>query len=117
MEYVHTFFKINKIKAGEIMPSPRKGIDIVLKISERCNLACTYCYFFFQEMDTHKENTAVIKMSTVEQLVLFVRQAVDEIGLSSVNIGLHGGEPLLMKKATLKISAAPFLRVLSPIAR
>ncbi|WP_123422581.1 radical SAM protein [Gallaecimonas pentaromativorans] len=99
MEYVHTFFKINKIKAGEIMPSPRKGIDIVLKISERCNLACTYCYFFFQEMDTHKENTAVIKMSTVEQLVLFVRQAVDEIGLSSVNIGLHGGEPLLMKKS------------------
>lgn len=81
------------------MPAPRKGIDIVLKISERCNLACTYCYFFFQEMDTFKDNSAVIKTATVKQLVHFVKEAIAELGLESVNIGLHGGEPLLVNKA------------------
>ncbi|WKE65633.1 radical SAM protein [Gallaecimonas kandeliae] len=50
-------------------------------------------------MDTYKENTAVIKTSTVEQLVVFVKNAIDDVGLESVNIGLHGGEPLLMKKS------------------
>ncbi|ACJ27837.1 Arylsulfatase regulator (Fe-S oxidoreductase) [Shewanella piezotolerans WP3] len=80
------------------MKSPTKGIDIVLKISERCNLACTYCYFFFQEMDTFKENTAVIKMKTIDQLVEFINKGYDELGIQSINIGLHGGEPLLIKK-------------------
>jgi uncharacterized protein len=81
------------------MPSPTKGVDFVLKISERCNLACTYCYFFFQKMDTFKDNTAVIKLKTVHQFVAFINQGVKELGITSINIGLHGGEPLLIKKS------------------
>ncbi len=75
-----------------------RSVDIVLKISERCNLACTYCYFFEQENDSFITNSPVIKKQTIHQLVEYLKTGIEEFDLQSVRIGLHGGEPLLMPK-------------------
>jgi uncharacterized protein len=75
-----------------------KSIDIVLKITERCNLACTYCYFFFSGDQSYLQHSPVIKSETIDQLVLWLKQATDELDIDDINIGFHGGEPLLMKK-------------------
>jgi len=72
-------------------------LSIILKVTERCNLACPYCYFFFSGDESYKEHPPFVSGATVDQLVEFIRRAVRDNGIGQVRIGLHGGEPLLLK--------------------
>ena len=51
-----------------------KDLHIILKISERCNLACTYCYFFEGGDDSWKKHTPIIKYVTLEKLTAFIAE-------------------------------------------
>lgn len=75
-----------------------RALGVVLKISERCNLTCSYCYFFFGGDESYKLNPPIMKSDVVGAIVAFLEDAVDRYRLSSVQISLHGGEPLLLKK-------------------
>lgn len=72
-------------------------MDIVLKVVERCNLACPYCYYYFHEFDAN-DNQALISDSVIEQLPSFIEKSIRETNIRRFNICLHGGEPLLLKK-------------------
>lgn len=74
-------------------------MHFVFKVTERCNLVCPYCYFFFSEDQTHREHPAIVPMSTVEGMIRFIHDAIERHGVKTVQIGFHGGEPLLLKKA------------------
>lgn len=74
------------------------GIDVVLKISERCNLACPYCYYYFQEFDGNK-NKAIIADDVVEALPAFFERTAEETLINHFRIVLHGGEPLMLRKS------------------
>ncbi len=51
------------------MPAaPVPNLNIVFKISERCNLKCDYCYFFFGGDETWKQHPAVVSRQVVEDL-------------------------------------------------
>lgn len=73
-------------------------LDVVLKVSERCNLACPYCYYFYKENTLHETSDALIKERTVSQLARFLREGAGELNITELYIGLHGGEPLLLPK-------------------
>jgi len=75
-----------------------RQLAIVLKISERCNMACQYCYFFFGGDDTYLKHSAVMKENVIEQLSLFIQTGITDLNINHVSIILHGGEPLLLKK-------------------
>lgn len=72
-------------------------LQVILKVSERCNIACTYCYFFFMGDESYKDNPALIQQSTVEQLAAFINEAVLKYDIKNVSVILHGGEPLMLK--------------------
>lgn len=74
-------------------------LNVVLKISERCNLACDYCYFFFNGDQTWREHPPLINLRTVKKLAEFLKAAAVDFGLRETRIVLHGGEPLMMKPA------------------
>ena len=74
-----------------------RRIDIVLKLAERCNLACPYCYYYFQEFNANN-NQPLISADVVEALPQFFSRTAKETGVNAFNISLHGGEPLLIKK-------------------
>ncbi|MEQ3528152.1 radical SAM protein [Pseudoalteromonas sp. XMcav11-Q] len=76
-----------------------KSIDrlqVILKVSERCNLACTYCYYFFGGDDSYKDRPALISGKTVDDLIDFLLRSLKEIKISVIEIALHGGEPLML---------------------
>jgi len=75
----------------------RSSFDIVLKVAERCNLACSYCYYFYQEFDNAK-SPPIIRPNVVKQLATFLQEAARDTSINHFNIVLHGGEPLLVKK-------------------
>lgn len=73
-------------------------LAVILKISERCNLDCDYCYFFNAGDDSYETHSALISNATVTLLVERLKEFAVEYGLKRIVIHLHGGEPLLMPK-------------------
>ena len=74
-------------------------LEVILKITERCNLNCDYCYFFNAGDDSYLGHSALISNDTVALLVRRLREFSEEYELQRIAIHLHGGEPLLMPKA------------------
>ncbi|MDW7548167.1 radical SAM protein [Pseudoalteromonas sp. SCSIO 43201] len=75
-----------------------KHLDIILKITERCNIDCDYCYVFNLHDTSYNKRSARVSLDNIESLVSFISQAISDFGIESVGIILHGGEPLLMPK-------------------
>ncbi|MFQ3244238.1 MAG: hypothetical protein ACI9SP_000865 [Arenicella sp.] len=73
------------------------SIELIIKVSERCNLACTYCYFFFHEDKSYLKHPPTITETSVDGLYKFARSAAQS-GVKNIAFVLHGGEPLLLKK-------------------
>jgi uncharacterized protein len=75
-----------------------QDLNIVFKISERCNLKCDYCYFFFGGDDTWKSHPAVVPRHVIDSLGAFSARAARDHHLQSITLIFHGGEPLLMSR-------------------
>lgn len=89
-------------------------LDVVLKVAERCNLACPYCYYFFQENKLHETASALISEANVTAVAMFLLQGARELGIAHINIGLHGGEPMLLPKKRFAKLCTVFRDTLEP---
>jgi uncharacterized protein len=85
-----------------------KKLQVIFKTIERCNLACTYCYYFFGGDDSYKDRPATVSMNLVSKAVAFVRQAAVDLELDHVEIVFHGGEPMLQKVERFDAMCAEF---------
>jgi len=72
-------------------------LQVILKLAERCNLACSYCYYFYGGDDEYLNRPPLIAMETVSQVAKFIEQGARDIGIPTVAVAFHGGEPLLLK--------------------
>jgi uncharacterized protein len=88
---------IEPIAIKSPVPRDLKSLTIIFKITERCNLACKYCYFFFGGDTSYEERPAVVPDDVIEGLTRFLASGAEH-GIEHVNIMFHGGEPLLMPK-------------------
>jgi len=79
-------------------PGRVEDLNIVFKISERCNLKCDYCYFFFGGDETWKLHPSVVPQQVVASLGAFAARAARDHGLKTITLIFHGGEPLLMRR-------------------
>jgi uncharacterized protein len=73
-----------------------RHVEIILKVAERCNLNCTYCYFFNKENKDFENNPALISAETSRNLVRFLRSSSQGLSETVFDIDIHGGEPLLL---------------------
>jgi uncharacterized protein len=74
------------------------SLNLVLKFTERCNLNCSYCYYFNGLDKTFKERPALLSMNILEQIVHFLSEGIEDLEIRNIGISIHGGEPLLMAK-------------------
>lgn len=88
--------------AVEVMPLAGKRsirqLDLIVKITERCNIACSYCYYFEDENRSPHSYPSRMSLDVWGDLLNFVRRGALEKEVDSVSIIFHGGEPLLMQK-------------------
>lgn len=92
-------------------------IQAVLKTAERCNIACTYCYFFNGENATYKGNPPFIKKDTVRNIASFLQDGCKNYNIGSLDIILHGGEPLMQKQKDFDETCSIFKNELSPYTK
>lgn len=71
---------------------------IVLKIAQRCNLNCTYCYVYNRGDDSWKQRPPIISLEIVEAIGRRIAEQCAKYSLQRFVVELHGGEPLLVGK-------------------
>lgn len=75
-----------------------KHLEIILKVSERCNINCSYCYVFNLGNDMAIQSKPIMSYDAIKKLRLFFEQASQEYNIETIQADFHGGEPLMMGK-------------------
>lgn len=69
--------------------------QFILKVHSRCDLACDYCYVYTMTDQRWRTRPVVMARGVVEATAHRIGEHVRAHGLTSVDVVLHGGEPLL----------------------
>ena len=69
---------------------------LLVKLASRCNIQCTYCYWF-RDADVYKK-PAVLTIEAEDGFCRRLEEHINEFGLDQFTIVFHGGEPLLFPK-------------------
>ena len=93
---------------------PTPVTQFVLKIHSRCNLACDYCYVYELADQTWRDQPRLMDSATADQAALRIAEHARAHDLSSVEIVLHGGEPLLAGANYLDSLASRLRRIVGP---
>jgi uncharacterized protein len=76
-------------------------LEVILKVTERCNIDCTYCYYFNGSNGDYANQPPYLTVDTARSFAIYLRNAARSHSIDEIRIDLHGGEPLLMKKARM----------------
>ncbi|PRP95852.1 Anaerobic sulfatase-maturating enzyme [Enhygromyxa salina] len=97
-------------------PDSIECLQIVYKVAERCNINCTYCYYFNMGEDTALSRPARASVRLTEQLGDWLAHGCAELGVTRVKIAFHGGEPMLVQPAVFDKMCATLRRKVAPVA-
>ncbi|WP_343243710.1 FxsB family cyclophane-forming radical SAM/SPASM peptide maturase [Streptomyces sp. SID13726] len=76
--------------------------QVVLKVHSRCDLACRHCYVYEHADQSWSSRPKVISEEVVSQVALRLAEHARNHELASVQVILHGGEPLLAGPTRLR---------------
>ena len=68
-------------------------MNLILCLTEQCNLRCTYCYY----KDTQAARHAVMDNATLEQAIRVGLERTHSFGQNLLIVSFFGGEPLLRR--------------------
>ncbi|MEV4637641.1 FxsB family cyclophane-forming radical SAM/SPASM peptide maturase [Actinoplanes sp. NPDC049548] len=81
------------LRAAGHRPAPFQ--DVVLKVHQRCNLACDYCYVYTMADRSWRDRPPVMERATWLKAADRMAEHAAAHGSSTIRLVLHGGEPLL----------------------
>jgi uncharacterized protein len=83
-------------------PSPTKVseegriVSLVVKVAERCNLNCSYCYMYNHADQSYLRRPAFMSDEIFAQLLVRIYEYCDRRPKHRMSLVFHGGEPMLM---------------------
>lgn len=87
--------------------------SLILKLTETCNLNCSYCYMFNSEDKTHTRVPKFMSLETSLQILTRIEEYLQTRPDTSLRLVLHGGEPTLWPDNCM----TPFLKALKSLRR
>lgn len=76
-------------------------LQVVLKVVERCNINCSYCYYFNGGDETALKRPIYISEETIDLVANYLADGIRDLKISRLLISFHGGEPLMLKPRVL----------------
>jgi uncharacterized protein len=76
--------------------------EFVLKVHSRCDLACDHCYVYEAADQSWRGRPMAISDEVISRTVQRIAEQAKSHHLDSVQVVLHGGEPLLAGRAKLR---------------
>lgn len=74
----------------------QKIVSLVVKVAERCNLNCSYCYMYNHADQSWRSRPAFMSEEVFGRLLTRVYEYCERRGKHRMSLILHGGEPMLM---------------------
>lgn len=71
-------------------------VSLVVKVAERCNLNCSYCYMYNHADQSYLRRPAFMSDEVFAQLLVRIREYCDRRSKHRMSLLFHGGEPMLM---------------------
>ena len=90
-------------------------LEVILKTVERCNIRCSYCYFFQGDDKSYKSHPPFISWEMIQTLTRFLIDGIRQLRIKSIQIDLHGREPTLQKKSSFDQMCHHFRNELGPL--
>lgn len=84
---------VDKLFSAGWRPHPFR--QFVLKLYGRCDLACDYCYVYEMADQRWRDRPAAMSPRTIDTVAGRIAEHARTHALRSVDVTLHGGEPLL----------------------
>jgi uncharacterized protein len=103
---------VARLRAGGWRPTAFR--QFVLKVHQRCNLACDYCYVYELADQSWRDRPAVMSPPVWQAATGRIREHVLTHQLRDVTVILHGGEPLLAGRDRLATLVRHLHAELSP---
>lgn len=75
---------------------------LVLKIAERCNLNCSYCYMYNHVDTTYLNKPRFISSEILDAVIDRIAAHLSRHATRQFSITLHGGEPMLAQPALIR---------------
>lgn len=94
-------------------PENENSVVVILKVIERCNINCTYCYFFNGIDISFKDHAARMSLATIEKVAAYFKEACELYNIKLLRFDFHGGEPLLLKPSYLSTICDILINALS----
>lgn len=92
-DWPHRWLDVRQLREAGVEPVPFRSF--VLKVHSRCNLACDYCYVYEMADQGWREQPRTMSPPVVAAAVRRIAEHARVHDLDSVQVTLHGGEPLL----------------------
>jgi uncharacterized protein len=109
----HATLDVPALRALGWRPVPFR--DVVLKVHQRCNLACDYCYVYTMADQSWRDRPRRMSRGTWLAAADRMAEHARRHELPSMRLILHGGEPLLAGADRLVSLIGDFRAALSPI--
>lgn len=87
--------------------------SLVLKLTETCNLDCTYCYMFNSEDKTYTRVPKFMSLETGLKVLRRIEEYLQTHPKAKMRLVLHGGEPTLWPESYM----TPFLEAVGQLRR
>ncbi|MFC0528942.1 FxsB family cyclophane-forming radical SAM/SPASM peptide maturase [Phytohabitans kaempferiae] len=84
---------VDALRADGWRPTPFR--DVVLKVHQRCNLACDYCYVYTMADQSWRDRPSLMERQTWLATADRMAEHARAHALTAMRLVLHGGEPLL----------------------
>jgi len=78
-------------------------VELIIKLAERCNINCTYCYYFEGNSKRFMHRSPTITQTTVDALCNFIARSLEQQEAGDFRLIFHGGEPLLIGKKKFEL--------------
>src|SRR5258706_1138924 len=91
-----------------------RRLEVILKLSERCNIACKYCYYFEDEERSALQRPSRLTPAAADQFVVRVDEAIGSQLCEELRIVFHGGEPLMYGKERFRVLCSALRAIREP---
>lgn len=78
------------------------NMQVIIKIAERCNLNCAYCYMYTGADQSWRNRPAFLSPTLRQAFIEKCRDYLASRPQATITLEFHGGEPLLLGKAPFR---------------
>ena len=92
------------------------ALQVIYKIAERCNIDCSYCYYFNMGEETPMGRPARASLKVTDALAKWIAQGCQELRIPRARLSFHGGEPMLIGADAFDKTCRRLREIIEPVA-